>query len=120
MDPRSSDSRAKNPKRVAAGRRNAAKSHGLSPEGRERIRATTLAFRPWRFTTGPRTPEGKARSAANGKRRQKGALSVRELRAELTGERLLIGEMQATRQRLTEILDAPNGRQTDTGGESCG
>jgi hypothetical protein len=37
--------------------------------------------RPWLHSTGPKTVAGKARSAANGKLRQTGALSVREVRA---------------------------------------
>jgi hypothetical protein len=85
---------------VAAGRRNVLRRKGLSPEGRERIRAATLAHQPWRFSTGPRTPEGKARSAANGKLCQKGPVSIRELRAELAEVRLLIGQMQAMRGNL--------------------
>jgi hypothetical protein len=40
---------------------------------------------PWLNSTGPKTAAGKARSAANGKLRQTGALSVREVRA-LTAE----------------------------------
>ena len=40
-----------------------------------------LDHRPWDHSTGPRTPEGKQRSALNGKNRQIGVLSVRELRA---------------------------------------
>jgi hypothetical protein len=72
-----------NPKRVAAGKRNRLKRKGLSPEGRERLRQAALANRPWASSTGPRTPQGKARSARNGKLLQKGELSDREIRAEL-------------------------------------
>jgi hypothetical protein len=36
---------------------------------------------PWLHSTGPKTATGKARSAANGKLRQTGVLSVREVRA---------------------------------------
>jgi hypothetical protein len=79
---------------------NVLKRRGLSPEGRERVRAAALAHQPWRFSTGPRTPAGKARAAANGKARQKGDLSVRELRAELAEVNRLIGEMRAGRAGL--------------------
>jgi hypothetical protein len=41
----------------------------FTPEGRKRrqaaARETALRWRPWRFSTGPRTPEGKARSRGN-------------------------------------------------------
>src|SRR5262245_20964648 len=76
---------SKNPRRVAAGKLNRLKRKGLSPEGRERLRQAALRHQPWRFSTGPRTVEGKAMAAANGKKRQVGFLTVRELRAELAG-----------------------------------
>ena len=82
------------PNRVAAGKRNRLLRKGLSPEGRERLRQSALANRPWRFSTGPRTPEGKARAAANGKKRQRGAQSVRELRAEVAGVQALVYSMR--------------------------
>ena len=69
-----------NPKRVAAGRRNRQRRGELTPSGRERLRKAALGNQPWRQATGPRTDAGKARAAANGKRRQLGGLSVRELR----------------------------------------
>jgi hypothetical protein len=87
---------------VAAGRLNVQKRQGLSPEGRERVRAAALAHRPWRFSTGPRTPAGKAKSAANGKARRKGEKSIRELRDELAGFHALILQMAAVRTRLAE------------------
>ena len=66
-----------NPRRVAAGKRNQAKRQGLTAEGREKLRQNALVSEPWRQSTGPRTPEGKARSAQNGKVRQRGAVSTR-------------------------------------------
>jgi hypothetical protein len=68
-----------NPKRVAAGRENRKKRRGLTPDGRQRIRESTLANQPWQHSTGPKTMQGKARSARNGKVRQQGAMSIREL-----------------------------------------
>jgi hypothetical protein len=100
----SSPSRPKNPRRVAAGKLNVLKRKGLSPEGRERVRIAALAHEPWRFATGPRTPEGKARSAANGKARQKGDKSVRELRAERAQYLDLIRQMAASRRILAEMI----------------
>ena len=88
-----------NPKRVAAGRLNRAKRKGLTPEGRERVRQAALKNQPWRFSTGPRTPEGKAKVAQNGRKRQQGAVSVRQLRAQVADLRRLAAEMRETRSR---------------------
>ena len=71
-----------------------------SPDGLERLRASAMATRPWELTCGPRTAEGKARSARNGRARQKGEKSVRELRAELAGVFSLIHSMDATRRTM--------------------
>jgi hypothetical protein len=87
-----------NPRRVAAGRRNQLKSKGLTPAGRERLRQAALKNRPWRFSTGPRTAAGKAQVALNGKSRQKGPRSVRELRRDLAELRILVEEMRSCRQ----------------------
>lgn len=88
---------AKNPKRVAAGIRNRAKRKGLTPAGRERLRTAALGHRPWEHSTGPKTAAGKATAAANGKRRQLGPVSVRELRAELKDLRAFTREMAGAR-----------------------
>ena len=72
--------RPKNPRRQAAGKRNQALRRGLSEAGRDRLREAVLNLRPWELSTGPRSVAGKAIAAANGKRRQKGRYSVRELR----------------------------------------
>jgi hypothetical protein len=93
-----------NPRRVAAGRRNVAKRRGLTPEGRARLRAAALANRPWRHSTGPRTARGRMQSVLNGKRRQKGPLSVRELRAEVAGFHELRSRLAALRLRLPEAM----------------
>ena len=70
----------KNPRRQAAGKRNQALRRGLSEAGRDRLREAALSHRPWELSTGPSTVTGKAIAATNGKRRQKGRYSVRELR----------------------------------------
>jgi hypothetical protein len=90
-----------NPRRVAAGRRNRAKSQGVTPEGRERLRQAALLNRPWLHSTGPRTPEGKAKVAMNGKARQQGPRSVRQTKADLGELRGLLREMKETRRVLT-------------------
>jgi hypothetical protein len=92
-----------NPRRVAACRLNRAKRKGLTPEGREKLRNAALQNRPWRFSTGPQTPAGKAKVALNGKKRQLGPRSVREVRADLAGLRALLDDMQAARAAVTGI-----------------
>ena len=85
-----------NPNRVAAGKKNRLKRKGLSDEGRQKLREAAIVNRPWRFATGPRTPEGKARAAANGKKWQKGEQSVQELRAEVADIQALIQSLRQT------------------------
>jgi hypothetical protein len=87
----------KNPRRVAAGRLNQKKSKGLTPAGLEKRRQVTLAVKPWLRSTGPKTPEGKAKAAKNGMRRQKGARSIREIRRDRAELRGLLVEMVAAR-----------------------
>ena len=87
-----------NPRRVAAGRLNREKRGPLTPEGCERLRQAALAGRPWRFATGPRTPAGKLRVAQNGKLRQAGEPSAREVRRELAALTGLVVDMAALRR----------------------
>ena len=42
-----------------------------------------MKHRPWERSTGPRTPEGKARSSQNGRYRQTGEMSQRQVQREL-------------------------------------
>jgi hypothetical protein len=86
-----------NPKRVAAGRLNWIRRGPLTDVGREKLRQAALRNRPWEHSTGPRTPAGKAQSVLNGKRRQRGPRSIREIRAELKAVRELVREMQQAR-----------------------
>ena len=83
--------------RSIAGKSNRAKRRGLTPDGRERLRQAALAKKPWIHSTGPRTPAGKSQSALNGKRRQLGVFSVRELRRELSEYQKMTQEMAGTR-----------------------
>jgi hypothetical protein len=92
-----------NPRRVAACRLNRAKRKGLTPEGREKLRNAALQNRPWRFSTGPRTAAGKAKVAHNGKKRQLGPRSVREVRADLAGLRALLRDMRAAQAAVMGI-----------------
>lgn len=88
----------KNPKRVAAGRANRAKRGPLTPAGRERMRQAALANRPWVHSTGPKTEAGKRQAARNGKARQLGPESVREVRRELHDLRHLLGDWREERR----------------------
>jgi hypothetical protein len=99
-----SPSQPPNPRRVAAGKRNRQKRKGLSPEGRERLRAGALARRLWEHATGPRTPEGKARSARNGQARAQSGPSVRAVHRTLAGLSRLAAEMAAARKACAEML----------------
>jgi hypothetical protein len=87
-----------NPKRVAAGKRNRQLWRGHTPAGLERLRGCARRDRPWEHSTGPRTAAGKAKAAANGRARQKGLKSVREIRAEVAGLRDLLADMRAACQ----------------------
>src|SRR5262249_37865589 len=94
--------KAPNPRRVAAGKRNRAKRQGLTPQGRTKLRQSALAARPWQNATGPRTPEGKARAAQNGKVRQTAEVSTRAIARELAEVNRLMRDMAATRRLLRE------------------
>jgi hypothetical protein len=74
----------------------------LTAEGREKLRQSALAARPWQYATGPRTPEGKARAAQNGKARQAGEMSTRAIARELAELHRLMRDMTATRRLLCE------------------
>jgi hypothetical protein len=91
-----------NPKRVAAGRRNRVLRGNLTPEGRERLRQTALKHQPWRLATGPRSVAGKAMAAANGKKRQKGPKSIRQIRKELADVGDLLRQMRELRSGIGE------------------
>jgi hypothetical protein len=86
-----------NPRLVEAGRRNRAKRKGLTPEGRERLRQLAIQHQPWNSSTGPRTPEGRAKIAASNKARQKGSISITAIRAELAEFRNFMAEMRQAR-----------------------
>ena len=97
----------KNPRRAAAGRLGGLLRGPLTAETHQRWRKAVLRNRPWERSTGPRTKAGKARSAANGRWRQRGEMSVRQLRGEMAGVWNMIGEMAAMRKSL-EVLSQEN------------
>jgi hypothetical protein len=96
---------APNPKRVAAGRINRLKCKPITDARREQMRQQAREHKPWKSSTGPKTPAGKAQSVLNGKKRQKGKLSLAEQRQiAIEGWNALIGIMQATRQVVDNFL----------------
>ena len=74
-----------NPKRVLAGRINRMKRGPLPLESMHRMRDAINRNKPWKRSTGPRTPAGKAIVARNGKVRQRNSRSIREIRADICG-----------------------------------
>jgi hypothetical protein len=93
-----------NPRRVAAGKENRKKRGPLTERGRERLRDAILHNKPWLRSTGPRTPAGKARVAENGRVRQRGPKSIRQLKVEAGDVRMLINSMRKGRA-LVDKLD---------------
>jgi hypothetical protein len=73
--------RAPSPRRVAAGRRNHSLRGPHTAEERTRLREAALRNQPWRHASGPRTPAGRAQAAVNGRKRQAGPVSRRQLQA---------------------------------------
>ncbi len=75
--------RGKNPRRVAAGKLNHSKRRGFTPQGLVRLREAAFLTRPWERATGPRTIEGKARSARNWHAKRAAVRAYRDLRQAL-------------------------------------
>lgn len=94
-------STSKNPRRVAAGRRNRQLRGPLTDEGRQRLREAAKRNRPWRYSTGPKTATGKAKVALNGLKRQTvPGPSVRQMRHEMAGAGSLMNQMAELRKML--------------------
>jgi hypothetical protein len=96
----------KNPLRVAAGRLNRKKRGPLTEEGLSRLREATLQHRPWEKSTGPTTAEGKSRSAANGRTRQSGLKSRRQIRNEVASDTHLLAELAKIRKDIEQLAKA--------------
>lgn len=93
-----------NPRRVQAGRKNRMKRGPLSLESRQRLRVAAYKNQPWQRSTGPRTPVGKAKVARNGKVRQIGPRSIREIRAYLRDIMRLIEEVRKIREAVSSTV----------------
>jgi hypothetical protein len=65
---------------VAAGKLNGSKRRAWTHEDIDRLRRQCLERQPWQHATGPRTADGKQRSASNGNLRRRSPESVRSLR----------------------------------------
>jgi hypothetical protein len=91
----------KNPRRIAAGRLNQKKRRGLTDEGRARVRQAAYRVRPWEHSTGPKSPEGKARSAKNRQSRKRAINAYNELRAAV---RSLIAPSMEMRHSIQRFL----------------
>jgi hypothetical protein len=63
---------SKNPRRVAAGRRNRAQRRPLTTQTLQRLSAAAAAHQPWTRSTGPKTAEGKRKTAQNARKRVAG------------------------------------------------
>jgi hypothetical protein len=92
-----------NPRRVAAGRLNRRRRRGLTVEGRERLRRSALAHRPWEHSTGPRTAAGKAKAAKNGKFPRPSAPPAPAASGPLADLTHLVQDMAAARRLATEL-----------------
>ena len=90
-----------NPKRVLAGRINRMKRGPLPLESIYRMRDAINRNKPWKRSTGPRTPAGKAIVARNGKVRQMNPRSIREIRADICGIMCLV---EANRKSWEAVL----------------
>lgn len=79
------------PRQRAAANARAHRKPGYTPEGLERLRAAALKNQPWTHSTGPTSPEGKARSARN---------------AYTGGHRTRLEASQAWRQGLSKFVSS--------------
>ena len=85
----------------------------FSPEDRQRRREVALKHRPWQYATGPRTPEGKAKVAQNGRYAQKGAVSRRQREKEAAEAHALLAQMAAVRRLVCPDSSEPAAHEQD-------
>lgn len=103
----------KNPKRVAAGRRNRAKRGSLSDAAKQLLSEAAKQNRPWESATGPKTQAGKAKSAKN--RKGKGAKTDETERPITDKACNLLSQITAIRRSVIvdpESADVVEGRET--------
>lgn len=94
----------------------------VTPEAIAKWRAAALKNQPWKHSTGPKTAEGKAQAARNGKTRQLGNYSYRELFAIAKALRQEVRAAAACRKDAAKSLAAErrptSGRSTKPAGRS--
>lgn len=95
---------SRNPKRVAAGRLNQQRRQGLTEAGRLAVQSTILVHQPWRHATGPKSAEGKAMCAKNGRLTRKGFTGVRETARALKAIRSMISMMRVSRTQAQQTI----------------
>ena len=96
------EEKEKNPRRVAAGKRNRQLRGDISPAGIESLRQTALKNKPREKSTGPTTAAGKARLAESVSKRRSRPDADRGLEAELQAASQLLREMTKLRRSLKE------------------
>lgn len=82
---------------MAGSRAHASAPRRLTEAGRAKLRETALRNQPWRHSTGPITEAGKKRSSQNGRFRQRGFLSQRDLKRVVAGAMGLLVDAAALR-----------------------
>ena len=97
-------SKTPNPRRVIAGIANFRKRRGLTPEGRLKLQEAARFHQPWVDSTGPRSAEGKANVALNGRKTKRGYTGVRAMRREISSVNAMICQMQGTRAEVISAL----------------
>ena len=90
------------PRRVIAGKINI-KRRKQTCVDREKLRAAILLRQPWRLATGPRTEEGKTKSALNGRKTKRGFTGVRAMKREIKVVNSMLREMREAR---TDVIRA--------------
>lgn len=99
----------KNPRRVAAGRRNRAKRGPVSDATRQLLSAAAKKTRPWEKSTGPKTESGKAKTSQN--RRGKGQKPATEDPPLIAHATELLGHMASVRRQMA--IDPQTARVVD-------
>lgn len=67
-------------------------ANGWTPERRARQSALIRSWKPWKLSTGAKTPDGKARSSQNARKHGMSRL-IRELRAVLREQRDMLSNL---------------------------
>ena len=77
---------------------------GLTADGRKRQQASIRIHKPWEQATGPRTDDGKTKSAQNGCLTRRGNRGISAMRREMAAVAQLIHMMRDDRQSVLETL----------------